>query len=76
MGEVLNLGGLPRDPNPLENGRRTWGHSMVVDPWGEVVGVLAEGEGLVLAELDAARIAEVRARLPALAHRTAVELNR
>ena len=58
-----------------ENGRRTWGHSMVVDPWGEVVGVLAEGEGLVLAELDAARIAAVRARLPALAHRTRFELN-
>ena len=48
---------------------------MVVDPWGEVVGVLAEGEGLVLAELDTARIAAVRARLPALAHRTQVALN-
>ena len=49
---------------------------MVVDPPGEVIGVLAEGEGLVLAELDAARIAAVRARLPALAHRTGVKLNR
>jgi deaminated glutathione amidase len=52
-----------------ENGRRTWGHSMVVDPWGEVVAVLPEGEGVVTAELDAARIAQVRAQLPALAHR-------
>ena len=55
-----------------ENGRRTWGHSMVVDPWGEVVAVLPEGEGVVTAELDAARIAQVRAQLPALAHRSLV----
>jgi nitrilase len=52
-----------------ENGRRTWGHSMIVDPWGEVLAVRPEGEGVVLAELDAARIAEVRAQLPALSHR-------
>ena len=52
-----------------ENGRRTWGHSMVVGPWGEVLAVCEEGEGMALAELDLARIAEVRAQLPALAHR-------
>ena len=52
-----------------ENGRRTFGHSMVVDPWGDVVGVLPEGEGVVLAELDPARLASVRAHLPALEHR-------
>jgi deaminated glutathione amidase len=52
-----------------ENGRRTWGHSMIVDPWGEVLAVRPEGEGVVLAELDAARIAEVRGQLPALTHR-------
>ncbi|WP_372529116.1 carbon-nitrogen hydrolase family protein [Piscinibacter sp.] len=52
-----------------ENGRRTWGHSMVIDPWGEVLAVLPEGEGAVLAELDPARIASVRAQLPALEHR-------
>jgi nitrilase len=52
-----------------ENGRRTWGHSMIVDPWGEVLAVRPEGEGVVLAELDPARIAEVRAQLPALTHR-------
>jgi deaminated glutathione amidase len=52
-----------------ENGRRTWGHSMVVDPWGEVLGELPEGEGVVVAEADPARIASVRAQLPALQHR-------
>jgi nitrilase len=52
-----------------ENGRRTWGHSMVVDPWGEVLAVRDEGEGVVVAEIDAERIAQVRQQLPALAHR-------
>ncbi|HEY1090753.1 MAG TPA: carbon-nitrogen hydrolase family protein [Burkholderiaceae bacterium] len=52
-----------------ENGRRTWGHSMIVDPWGEVLGCLPEGEGLVTAELDLQRLAEVRQQLPALRHR-------
>jgi nitrilase len=52
------------------NGRRTHGRSMIVDPWGEVLACRDdEGEGVVLAELDAARIAEVRQSLPALAHR-------
>ena len=52
-----------------ENGRRTWGHTMIVDPWGEVLACVAEGEGVALAELDRDHIAAVRAQLPALAHR-------
>jgi len=52
-----------------ENGRRTWGHSMVIDPWGQVLAVQPEGEGVVLAELDLERIAAVRTQLPALEHR-------
>jgi nitrilase len=51
------------------NGRRTWGHSMVVDPWGETVAVREEGEGVVVADVDPARLAEVRMQLPALRHR-------
>ena len=52
-----------------ENGRRTWGHSMVVGPWGEVLAVRPEGEGVVLADLDLKRLLDVRQQLPALEHR-------
>jgi deaminated glutathione amidase len=52
-----------------ENGRQTWGHSLIVGPWGEVLGVLPEGEGVVIAELDHGQRATCAARLPALAHR-------
>ncbi len=52
-----------------ESGRRTFGHSMIIDPWGDILDVLPEGEGMVMAELDAARLQSVRTRLPALAHR-------
>ena len=51
------------------NGRRTWGHSMVVDPWGAVLAQRDEGAGVVMAELDAPRQAQLRAQLPALEHR-------
>lgn len=52
-----------------ENGRRTFGHSLVIEPWGEVVAVKAEGPGVVLADLDRARQSTVRTQLPALSHR-------
>lgn len=51
------------------SGRRTYGHTMVVDPWGEVIAERAEGESVVLAEIDSDRIREVRRILPALANR-------
>jgi deaminated glutathione amidase len=53
-----------------EDGRRTYGHSLVVDPWGEVLlDMGGEGPGLGFAELQLARIAEVREQLPSLANR-------
>lgn len=52
------------------NGRRTFGHSMLIDPWGEVKAVLPEGEGVVVGEIDPAYLAKVRESLPALKHRT------
>ncbi|MBI3283957.1 MAG: carbon-nitrogen hydrolase family protein [Burkholderiales bacterium] len=51
------------------NGRRTWGHSMLIDPWGGVLDVLAEGEGVVSGELDMDFLARIRDSLPALKHR-------
>jgi predicted amidohydrolase len=51
------------------NGRRTFGHSMLIDPWGEVKDVLAEGEGVVSGEIDPAFMARIRDNLPALKHR-------
>jgi nitrilase len=46
------------------SGRRTYGHTMVVDPWGEVIASRADdGEGVVLAEIDTERMAEYRRRL-------------
>ena len=53
-----------------EDGRRTYGHSLVVDPWGEVgLDMGGESAGLGFAEIDSARIAEVRAQVPSLANR-------
>lgn len=51
------------------SGRRTYGHTMVIDPWGEVLAVRPEGEGLVLAQIDSDRLSEVRGALPALTNR-------
>ncbi|MBS1209099.1 MAG: acyltransferase [Proteobacteria bacterium] len=51
------------------SGRQTWGHSMLIDPWGEIVASLAMGSGVLCGELDPARIASVRESLPALKHR-------
>ena len=53
-----------------EDGRETYGHSLVVDPWGDVLlDMGGEGAALAFAELDPARTAEVRAQLPSLANR-------
>jgi predicted amidohydrolase len=52
-----------------EDGRQTFGHSLVVDPWGEILLDMGEEKGIVFAEIDLARIAEVRSRIPALNHR-------
>ena len=50
-------------------GRRTYGHSVLVDPWGKIVAEREEGPGIVVGDVDPARTAEVRASLPALGHR-------
>ncbi len=56
-----------------EDGRRTYGHSLVVDPWGEVMlDMGGEAPGLGFADIDAQRTADVRAQLPSLANRRPV----
>jgi len=49
--------------------RQTYGHSLIVDPWGTVLADCADGEGIALAELDFESQAQVRAQLPCLSHR-------
>lgn len=50
------------------NGRETYGHSMIVDPWGVVLSRLPQGAGIVMAEFDRDRLEKVRAAFPALEH--------
>lgn len=52
-----------------QNGRRTFGHSMIINPWGEVLACLPEGEGVITAELNNNFLQSVRSKLPALQHR-------
>ncbi len=59
-----------------EDGRQTYGHSLVVDPWGSVLLDMEEGAGLAFAEIDRTRIAEVRAQLPSLANRRDIATSR
>ena len=56
-----------------EDGRETYGHSLVVDPWGEVVLEMGEQPELGFAEIDLARIADVRARIPVHQHRRQID---
>jgi predicted amidohydrolase len=60
----------PAQGGTHSNGRSTWGHSMIIDPWGEILASRDEGPGVVIAEIDLSKNAKVRASLPALEHRT------
>jgi len=52
-----------------EDGRNTFGHSLVIDPWGEVLLDMGEERGVGFADIDLKRISDVRSRIPALNHR-------
>ncbi len=52
-----------------DNGRRTYGHSLLIDPWGVVLAERDEGPGVVVGDIDPGRLAQVRRDLPALEHR-------
>lgn len=51
-----------------ENGRETYGHSLVVDPWGRIIAEGGTEPGLVMAEIDPSEVAKARARIPSLQH--------
>ncbi len=55
-----------------EDGRETFGHSLVIDPWGTVLLDMDDAEGVACVDIDLARIAEVRGRIPVLAHRRSI----
>ncbi len=59
----------PAQGGTHENGRRTWGQSLIVDPWGTVVAQQATGEGVVIFDIDPRQTERARAQLPALSHR-------
>ena len=59
---AANQGGIHAE------GRRTWGHALIVDPWGEVLADSGEHPGFVAADIDPARVTEARAMIPALKH--------
>ncbi|MBB3981704.1 putative amidohydrolase [Sphingobium fontiphilum] len=55
-----------------QDGRQTYGHSLIVDPWGDVLLDMGRDNGVALVDIDLARVDEVRARVPAIANRRAL----
>jgi predicted amidohydrolase len=56
-----------------EDGRTTYGHSLVVDPWGEILLDMGDGAGVKVVEVNLSRITDVRSRVPAISHRRPIE---
>lgn len=67
--ENLAFVAAPAQGGLHENGRRTWGHSMQIDPWGVILVQRAEGAGVDVADLDRLQLQQLRLQLPALEHR-------
>ena len=58
-----------------DNGRETYGHSLIVAPWGEVIAEIPDDEpGVIFAEIEPLRVSEARRKIPALKHRSTVDL--
>ena len=49
-------------------GRKTYGHSLIVAPWGEILAEAEDGTGFIIAEIDPAKVKETRRAVPSLAH--------
>jgi predicted amidohydrolase len=58
----------PAQTGTHAGGRQTFGHSLIIDPWGRVLADAGEGEGIVSAEIDIAEVAKTRAKMPSLCH--------
>src|SRR5207253_228174 len=58
-----------------EDGRETFGHSLVVDPWGKIIAEGSSEPGVVLADIDPAQVATVRGRIPSLQHGRRFEIS-
>ncbi len=58
----------PAQTGTHANDRKTYGHSLIIDPWGTVVADAGEGEGIITAEIDLTRVAETRGKVPSLTH--------
>jgi len=56
-----------------EDGRITYGHSLIVDPWGEVLLDMGDGPGVRMADIELSRITDVRSRVPAISHRRQID---
>ena len=59
----------PNQAGTHPGGRRTWGHSMIISPWGEILSQRADGEGIVLADVDRVKQSQIRSSFPSLTHR-------
>ncbi len=59
----------PAQAGKHSSGRQTWGHTMIVSPWGKTLNCLEQGEGVCMAHIDLNQLADTRKRFPALAHR-------
>lgn len=58
-----------------EDGRETYGHSIIIDPWGRVLAEADDQPGVILAEIDLAKVADARARIPTMKHTRAISVN-
>lgn len=58
----------PAQTGAHAGGRETYGHALIVDPWGEVIKDAGEAPGIIIADIDTAKVDEVRAKVPSLTH--------
>ena len=58
----------PGQTGEHENGRKTWGHSLIINPWGEILAEMDEKPGMIMADLNLSAVKRVRSSIPALQH--------